>query len=223
MGKRAEQQFERRPRGFYPTPWAAFEPLEPYLSRTLCYGEPCAGDGTLCGHMDRVGLSITLATDIAPRHPWVTAYDALALTPADIQTTDLFVTNPPWPEKGGNGEPTLGILMHLSGLRTTWALLPSDFMFNAYAGPIMARCTAVLPIGRVQWIPGSEHNGKDNCAWFRFELGSSGSGIQFIPRVARKAGKSKASGAEERAADRSEAASLPVENTEGSRALRLNQ
>lgn len=195
MGKRSDG-FEKSPRGFYPTPWDAFEPIIPHLPPGAGVVDPCAGDGQLCHHMTRAGMMVSRfgAFDIAPRHELVQKKDARRLTTADLGNATLFVTNPPWPLPSMNGEPTLSILLHLSSLRPTWALLPSDFMFNLYAGPIMVRCRAVLPIGRVKWIPGSEHLGKENCAWFLFGAGAPPDGLRFIPRLARQTGKAKAPG-----------------------------
>jgi hypothetical protein len=187
MGKRSDG-FEKSPRGFYPTPWDAFEPLAPQLPRGTGIIDPCAGDGQLCHHLANAGMTVSRfgAFDIAPRHSLVQQRDARKLTPADLGNATLFVTNPPWPLAGLNGEPTKGILLHLSSLRPTWALLPSDFMFNVYAGALMLRCHAVLPIGRVKWIPGSKDVGKENCAWFLFGAGAPSGGMRFIPRAARQ-------------------------------------
>ena len=32
----------------------------------------------------------------------------------------------------------------------------------------MKRCRKVVSVGRLKWIPGSKHTGKDNCAWYLF-------------------------------------------------------
>ena len=38
------------------------------------------------------------------------------------------------------------------------------------AAPFMASCSDIVAIGRVKWIEGSKHTGKDNYAWFRFDI-----------------------------------------------------
>ena len=38
------------------------------------------------------------------------------------------------------------------------------------ATPFLKSCTDIIPIGRVQWIPGSKYKGgKDNAAWYHFD------------------------------------------------------
>ena len=55
MGKRCD--FERKPRDFYPTPFAAVEPLVKHLTQGFTFAEPCAGDGQLCRHLEYFGGS----------------------------------------------------------------------------------------------------------------------------------------------------------------------
>jgi hypothetical protein len=47
----------------------------------------------------------------------------------------------------------------------------------------MVSCTDIVTIGRVRWIEGSKHTGKDNFGWFRFD-GEHRSGPVF-PRATR--------------------------------------
>jgi hypothetical protein len=63
MGKRSN--FERIPRDFYPTPFAAVPPLIPYLHGIRTFAEPCAGDGALVRHLESFGLRCVYAGDIA--------------------------------------------------------------------------------------------------------------------------------------------------------------
>ena len=37
------------------------------------------------------------------------------------------------------------------------------------AAPFMASCSDIVVIGRVKWIEGSKHTGKDNHAWYRLD------------------------------------------------------
>ena len=48
MGKRSD--FERKPRDFYPTPFAAVEPLIQHLPQGFAFAEPCA-DITDCYYL----------------------------------------------------------------------------------------------------------------------------------------------------------------------------
>lgn len=187
MSKRL-QKFERSPRGFYPTPWEAFEPLIPHLPTWAKIAEPCAGDGALCEHLTRAGFVVSWASDIEPRHPSVQRMDARAIVPVQTPAqVDLCVTNPPWPEPRRNGEPTLSIMWNLvRNFPRSWFLLPADFMHNTYAAGIMRHCSRIVSVGRVKWIPDSDHQGFDNCAWYEFQPIASEGLLVFIPRQAKR-------------------------------------
>jgi len=96
---------------------------------------------------------------------------------------DLFITNPPWPEPNRRGDPALAILMHLSALAPTWLLLPADFAHNVYFREVESRCQKIVSVGRVKWIPGTKHSGKDNAAWYLFDETYAGS-VVFHGRAA---------------------------------------
>jgi hypothetical protein len=54
----------------------------------------------------------------------------------------------------------------------------------------MPACSDIVSIGRVKWIEGSKHTGKDNYGWFRFDARHAGGPVfhgrdQIIP-VRRK-------------------------------------
>jgi len=187
MGKRSEG-FERRQRGFYPTPLAAFKPLVPRLSHVATYIDPCAGDGALCHHLANGEFYVGAAFDIEPQHPHVKRFDACELTAEQLAELPniMFVTNPPWPEPHQNGEPTLSILEHLRGIAPTWLLLPSDFMHNVYAAEPMRFCAEIVSVGRVKWIPGSKDDGKDNCAWYLFMPFANGGVLGFTGRQPKR-------------------------------------
>lgn len=165
MSKRASQ-FKRRPRDFYPTPFSAVRPLLHYLSNSVIFDEPCAGDGALAEHLEAAGHSLARASDIHPMADGITECDALDL---DRCNGDMFITNPPWPEPNRRGDPTLAILKHLSALAPTWLLLPADFAHNVYSGEVGDRCQKIVSVGRVKWIPGTKHCGKDNAVWYLFD------------------------------------------------------
>lgn len=188
MTKRRSGVFEPSPRGFYPTPRSAAEPLRPFVRGSRLW-EPCAGDGALCDHLAAFRAEVLVATDIAPRHPGVHALDALAITEAMVRASgaEVFVTNPPWPEPRRSGQPALAILEHLADLRPTWALLPADFMHNVYAARLMLWCAAIVTVGRVKWIPDSPHDGGlDNACWYCFSRPASDRTygmVAFYPRI----------------------------------------
>ena len=118
MGKRSD--FGRHPRGLYPTPVSAVQPLLPHLPAVVQFDEPCAGDGALVQHLEVAGHSLGIASDIQPMAHGILKYDAHVIVQFN---GDMFITNPPWPEPNRRGDPTLTILMHLSSLAPTWLLL----------------------------------------------------------------------------------------------------
>ena len=78
------------------------------------------------------------------------------------------------PPQQPRGDPALSILMHLSAIAPTWALLPADFAHNVYFRQIESRCRKIVSVGRVKWIEGTKHSGKDNAAWYLFDGGHVG-------------------------------------------------
>lgn len=164
MGKRSE--FERIPRGLYPTPVSAVRPLLPFLPAAVKFLEPCAGDGALVRHLEAAGHSVFGSSDIHPMAADISERDALNI---EQYSGDMFIKNPPWPEPNQRGAPTLSILMHLSSLAPTWLLLPADFAHNVYFNKVSDRCRSIVSVGRVKWIPGTKGPGKDNAAWYLFD------------------------------------------------------
>jgi hypothetical protein len=154
MGKRSS--FERREGDFYPTPRAAVVPLIPYLRGIRTFAEPCAGNGDLVRHLESFGLRCIYAGDIR------TGQDALAVS--SYGNVDAIVTNPPY-----SRELMHRMIAHFSRSVPTWLLLESDWAQTKQAAPFMAACSDIAAIGRVKWIAGSKHTGKDNHAWYRFD------------------------------------------------------
>ena len=142
MSKRS-QQFERNPRGLYPTPVSAVQPLLSHLPGGAQFDEPCAGNGALVGHLVAAGHRLGFASDIHPMTDGIVTLDALNVTHCN---GDMFITNPPWPEPNQRGEPALAILMHLSALAPTWLLLPADFAHNVYFSGVEGRCRKIVPL-----------------------------------------------------------------------------
>jgi len=185
MGKRS--QFEKRPRGFYETPPEAVKPLLAHLPAGLRIAEPCDGAGALTRALQDAGHLVVWRSDIEPQGGpiGVAQMDALTITRAHLDNAgaQLVVTNPPWPLAGKAGYPTLGILEHLAGLRPTWALLPSDFGFNAYLANIEHALRKIVAVGRVSW-EGNGVAGKDNAAWYLFDEHTHGR-ARFYGRAKR--------------------------------------
>jgi hypothetical protein len=158
MGKRSD--FDRKPQDHYDT----FDPkavmaLKPHLNGVRRYAEPCEGNGHLVRQLNALGLDCVWASDINK------GTDALALTRRDMvsRKVDAIITNPPWSR-------TLlhRMILHFQTLAPTWLLFDSDWMHNRMAVPYLDRCSDIVAIGRVKWIPDSPHSGKDNVSWYRF-------------------------------------------------------
>lgn len=171
MSKRAPG-LPQRPRGWWPTPFEAVAPLIPYLPPRKSYGEPCAGDGALIQHLAHLwpGGRCVFAADMEPQAPGIDQILVADLTPEIVgEQLDMWITNTPWPKLGGRGDPALSIIKHLITIAPGWFLLPFDFAANEYFKHVIGHCADIVPIGRVQWVPGSESKGKDNVAWFYFD------------------------------------------------------
>ena len=154
MGKRSS--FERRTADFYPTPRAAVLPLIPHLREIRTFAEPCAGDGALVRHLESFGLRCVYAGDIS------SGQDALALD--HYGAADAIITNPPW-----SRDVLHGLITHFQNIAPTWLLLDADWKETRQAAPFLPHCSDIVPIGRVKWIEGSKHTGKDNTCWCLFD------------------------------------------------------
>jgi hypothetical protein len=154
MGKRST--FERRPGDAYATPAPAVVPLIPYLRGIRSFAEPCAGDGALVRHLKSLGLRCVYAGDIA------TGQDALELD--SYGEADAIITNPPW-----SRDVLHGLIPHFQNIAPTWLLLDADWKQTRQAAPYLPHCSDIVAIGRVKWIEGSKHTGKDNACWYRFD------------------------------------------------------
>ena len=156
MGKRSS--FERREADFYPTPGAAVVPLIPYLRGIRTFAEPCAGDGALVRHLREFGLRCVYAGDIAA------GQDQDALDLDSYGKADAIITNPPW-----SRDVLHRLIEHFQNIAPTWLLLDSDWAQTKQAAPFLPSCSDIVAIGRVKWIEGSAHCGKDNACWYKFD------------------------------------------------------
>ena len=160
MGKRSN--FERKARDFYPTPFAAVEPLIDHLPKGFTFAEPCAGDGALINHLERKGLC-TWASDIEPQAEGIYAYSYEQLTAEELMEAEFIITNPPWNRK---------ILHPMIDFFTskrvkTWLLFDADWMHTKQSIPYMSMCEKIVSVGRIKWF--GNMTGKDNCAWYLFD------------------------------------------------------
>ena len=42
-------------------------------------------------------------------------------------------------------------------------------MFTRQAAPFLPACSDIVTIGRLRWIAGTDNDGYDNFAWYRFD------------------------------------------------------
>ena len=161
MGKRSS--FERRERGYYPTPFEAVVPLSQFVQKGRTFIEPCAGDGRLVKHLESLGMKCLGAYDIEPLSDRVERKDAFSLTWDDVKEADCIITNPPWDRNVLHK-----LIEHFSNLKPTWLLFDADWMHTKQAIPFLTRCEKIVSVGRVKWFPESKMVGKDNCAWYLF-------------------------------------------------------
>lgn len=173
MGKRSS--FERIPRDFYPTPYAAVVPLLPHLYPESIYIEPCAGDGALLTPLQEAGHKCVGMFDIESPLEAVKYADARSHA---YGWADMFITNPPWTR-----EVLHPIILNLSAQKPTWLLFDADWMHTKQSAEPMRHCHKIVSVGRVKWIPDSTMTGKDNCCWYLFDQ-TREAPAQFIGRAA---------------------------------------
>jgi hypothetical protein len=165
MGKRSN--FKRRKADFYPTPRAAVIPLIPHLRGIRTFAEPCCGDGDLIRHLESFGLRCVHQGDIR------TGQDALAIK-RYAGNPDVVITNPPfkYPEDHKHSTRLLhDLLRHFLKLGVPfWLLIPHDWSANKGSALYLPHCSDIVAVGRVKWIPESEHSGGyENSCWYRFD------------------------------------------------------
>lgn len=177
MGKRSN--FERLPRDLYDTVPQAVPPLLPFLSPGTEFAEPCAGNGALIDLLTAAGHSCVWATDISPRREDIGTLNAMTLPRLGARNVraKVVITNPPW---------TRSILHplidRLSAVWPCWFLFDADWPHTRQSSDLLARCSRIVPIGRLKWMPGSKHVGKDNSCWYEFLPGHT-EGPHLLPRA----------------------------------------
>ncbi|EHK57664.1 hypothetical protein [Allomesorhizobium alhagi] len=66
------------------------------------------------------------------------------------------------------------------------AVVALAWAFTRQAHPFMANCSHIVVVGRLKWIPGSEHTGMESVAWYRFHA-QHVDGPRLIPARPEKA------------------------------------
>lgn len=167
MGKRSE--FERVEKDFYRTiDVRAVKPLLPFIEG-LSYVEPCVGDGDLVKMLKDAATCIK-SSDIQ------TGTDALILEEGYFIGADCIITNPPWSRNLLHP-----MILHFSKHKPTWLLFDTDWAHTKQSSEYMKYCTHIVSVGRLIWIEGTKTSGKDNCAWYRFDINKT-EPTQFIGR-----------------------------------------
>ena len=165
MGKRSD--FARRPMDNYPTiDPNAVTPLAPFLAGIHRFAEPCAGDGHLIRHLGAAGLTCVYAGDIVDGKN--------ALDQHDFNDPDAIITNPPWTR-----EILHRMIKHFQSIAPTWLLFDASWPNTKQSAPYMDQCSHIVAVGRLRWIEGTPHKGKDDCCWYRFDVNHTG-GPRFV-------------------------------------------
>ena len=174
MAKRSD--FKRKDKDFYRT-WdkRATPPLLPHLPLRFSFDEPCSGDGALYDQLATDSRRLARASDIETHHDFQDKIDVFDLT--DCQG-DMFITNPPW-----SRDILHPLIVHLSNIAPTWLLFDADWAHTKQSTPYMALCQKIVSVGRLRWIEGSKHDGKDNCAWYLFDKHGDKKATEFYGRL----------------------------------------
>lgn len=159
MAKRSSGQFERHENDLYDTPFEPVLPLLPWLRRhrVQTFAEPCFGNGYLAQHLRRLGFDCGFQCDIRQ------GPQGDALAQHDFGDVDAIITNPPWTRSILHA-----MIAHFMVFAPTWLLFEADWAQTLQSKHFLRHCTHVVSVGRVRWIEGSDQDGKDNAAWYRF-------------------------------------------------------
>lgn len=180
----------------------------PLLADKLRYFEPFAGDGALIQHLSKTNPEWRCmgATDVSPSKP--EQGDWLCPEANNIQTDNFddyghnfrhtvehlgiraVITNPPWLNDSKSRFQLLRFLNYILHAKCSAIfLLNGNLVHNkgswqnrTYGYSLMDRCQHVLPIGRLKWIEGSEHSGKEDCCWYFFHPGEGVTEPKLLPR-----------------------------------------
>ena len=160
MGKRSD--FKRKPRDFYPTPFAAVEPLIEHLPRKFAFSEPCAGDGNLCRHLEYYGGVCMWASDISPLGEGIIENDFTEVGEDQVLESQFIITTPPWVRTILHP-----IIEHFAPQKPTWLLFDADWVHTKQSIPYIKYLHKIVSVGRIKWF--GNMTGKDNCAWHLFD------------------------------------------------------
>lgn len=171
MGKRSD--FKRRPMDAYQTiDFRAVDILLPFLcnDNVRTFAEPCCGDLQLAQQLIYAGLQCLYAGDI------IDGADAMQVQ--YFGPVDAIITNPPWSRKLLHP-----MIVHFQRIAPTWLLFDADWCHTKQSAPYLNRCSHIVSVGRLIWIPGTTMTGKDNCCWYKFDDKHTGGPHFYGPRT----------------------------------------
>ena len=127
----------------------------------LTASRPRGPSGSLALHLDELGdLACIVDGDL------VHGSDARDWVREDYGDVDAVITNPPW-----TPDIMAEIMWMQSRFVPAWFLIYSDWLFTRQSAQLMRdRCTDIVPIGRLKWIPDTKSVGFDNCCWVRMSV-----------------------------------------------------
>lgn len=160
MGKRSS--FERSKNDLYDTPERGVLPLLPFLPGSTRFISPCYGNGYLVEHLQAHGHICVGAYDIEPRAGGVNKANACTRE-YYVGEADFFIENPPWTRALLHD-----IIANLSRQLPTWLLFDAAWSATLQAARLLPTCQKIVMVGRLKWIEGSAHQGKDDCCWYLF-------------------------------------------------------
>lgn len=171
MGKRSD--FKKIEKDKYMTvDPRAVQVLIPFLKAEgiKTFVEPCVGNYDLADTLEIAGFKLVRASDIeANVRTRDSLRDCRTIDEEYVEGADAIITNPPW------SRPVLHeVIKVFSELAPTWLLFDSGWAYTAQSSEYIKRCTDIVPIGRLRWIPDTKMQGKDDCAWYRFEKDKKG-------------------------------------------------
>ena len=171
MTKRASGKYERHARDFYATPETPILKLIPHLAGNS-FAEPMCGDGAIVRVLESKGYEARFLADLEPQGEMTgraRKMDVLDTTANDYVNCSAIISNPPWPRRGGKGDPTVSIIKHLVGVQfwPVWLLLSADFMHTKYFNEVAPHCHRAISVGRVSWMHNNQV-GYDNAVWYQF-------------------------------------------------------
>jgi len=60
----------------------------------------------------------------------------------------------------------------------TWLLIDYDWAATKQAAPFVPHCSDIVILPRLKWIEDSKDTGKDNHAWYRFDIRHKGGPVR---------------------------------------------